>query len=305
MINDSCIISNWAQLPVAAFKTASGWLAKSVSLLLVLSVISLVMGCGGEPGVTPTSEPAIPTLTPTKIPSPIPSTADLIHELEVLDLDTREPVEGATIAFTEVAPASSIDDVTTDENGQATIVIDSSDADKVGRLLVQAEGYKDEERYIDLTRESLPPIIYLIKREPVAVTVTSEVSSGETSPPSPEPTDMSVPASVPTNVPITPVTPPPPPPPPVQLSIRDIWPTGTGCQQGEAWYADIWVQPEGGDGSYTYYVDGTWKAGPTTEGMTIRVDSITCSAIVGTMTVNSAGQIASGEFYVTVPDCCN
>jgi len=90
----------------------------------------------------------------------------------------------------------------------------------------------------------------------------------------------------------------------VQLSIRDLWPVGTGCQIGGTWWADLWIQPTGGDGHYKYYINGDWKADSIEQGVTIHLTSPSCTAIVGTASVESAGVIASQKFEVVVPACC-
>ena len=88
------------------------------------------------------------------------------------------------------------------------------------------------------------------------------------------------------------------------MTIKELWPVGTECRLGGHWSADLRVLPEGGNGTYDYYVDGVWKATSGTEGVTIRLDRDACTAIVGTLTVNSGGQIVSQEFWIGVPDCC-
>jgi len=90
----------------------------------------------------------------------------------------------------------------------------------------------------------------------------------------------------------------------VQLSIRDLWPVGTGCQIGGTWWADLWIQPTGGDGHYKYYINGDWKADSIEQGVTIHLTSPSCTAIVGTASVESGGTIVSEKFYVPVPACC-
>jgi|GEM_PF-2434428 len=90
----------------------------------------------------------------------------------------------------------------------------------------------------------------------------------------------------------------------VRLSIRDLWPVGTGCQIGGTWWADLWIQPTGGDGHYKYYINGDWRAESIQEGVTIRLTSQSCTAIVGTASVESGGVIVSQEFEVQVPACC-
>ncbi len=92
--------------------------------------------------------------------------------------------------------------------------------------------------------------------------------------------------------------------PRIQLSIRDLWPVETGCQIGGTWWADLWIQPTGGDGHYKYYINGDWKADSTQEGVTIRLTSPSCTAIAGTASVESAGVIVSQKFEVEVPACC-
>lgn len=86
--------------------------------------------------------------------------------------------------------------------------------------------------------------------------------------------------------------------------IKDLWATNTECRPGGLWSADLWVRPEGGDGTYTYYIEGDWRAGPITTGTTIRLNSQSCAALVGTVTVESGDQIKSQEYFIHVPSCC-
>jgi len=94
-------------------------------------------------------------------------------------------------------------------------------------------------------------------------------------------------------------------PPPIALVIRELWATGTKCLRSGGWSADLWVRPEGGSGTYEYYVNGEWKAGPVEGGVMLSLHSNACTAIVGTMMVESGGQVKSREFFIDVPDCCD
>jgi hypothetical protein len=91
---------------------------------------------------------------------------------------------------------------------------------------------------------------------------------------------------------------------PSALEVEELWPVGTECHLDGRWSADLRVLPEGGSGAYDYYVDGVWKASSGTEGVTIRLDRNACTAIVGTLTVKSGGQIVSREFSIDAPECC-
>lgn len=265
--------------------------------IIVLLVVAIIAACAVI--AVPLIEREIPPVTPSPTVTFTPH-----HRLQVQDLETRQAVENAVVSVRAVGAAGA--SIVTDGNGHAEINVGSSD---IVELVISADGYESGEWYIDLTQDTFPQVIFL-KR-------LSELD--ETLFPSPPPTDAtatSLPASAsptslaPTFTP-TPTTPPPTPPstytpasPPSPLSIRDLWATGAVCDTGSLWSADLWVQPEGGDGTYTYYIDGNWQAGPTTEGVTIRISRAACIAIVGTMTVESGGQIESREFYIDVPDCC-
>lgn len=266
-------------------------------IFVMLVAVSAVTGCG-----KPTSTSSTSTSTP------IP-----VHRLQVQDLETGQAVENAVVRVRTVGAA--VNSVTTDENGQAEIDVGSSD---IVELVISADGYKDEERYINLAQDAFPRVVFLKRlSEPEETDIPSPAPTGVIAtplpapgtPPTPTPMPTATPTLQPTFTPWPTSTSPPrptptPTPPPIPLSIRDLWPTGTVCQVGSLWSADLWVQPVGGDGSYTYYIDGNWQAGPTAEGMTIHITRNTCIAIVGTMTVESGGQIESREFYIDVPDCC-
>ena len=267
----------------------------------IFVAVSAVTGCG-----TLTSTPSPPTSTSTPIS---------VHRLQVQDLHTREAVENAVVRVKTVGAAN---DIVTDENGQAEICIGSSD---VVELIIRADGYESDELYIDLTQDPFPRVVFLKKSSepdetpfppPTSMDATATslpAPASPTSSPAPTPMPAATPTLQPTSTPWPTSTSPPrptpiPTPPPIPLSIRDLWPTGAVCEVGSLWSADLWVQPEGGNGTYTYYTDGNWQAGPTTEGVTIHISCTTCTAIVGTLTVESGGQIESREFFIDVPDCC-
>jgi len=280
------------------------WLCRPLALIVVLVVVGFGVACS-------------PTATPTTPITPAPS--GITHQVQVKDLETGVAIEGATVTL-KIVEGPSMASVTTDEAGQASIPVDPSDAHKVGKLVVQASGYEDECQYIDLTKDSLPHVVFLKRKSetpiptpastavsPTPVLMNTPVPSPTFTPmPHPQPTDTptSPPTLTSTPRPLPTATFTPIPTPPIALSIRDLWPFGTACEAGGGWSADLWVQPIGGNGVYKYYADGVLKVGPTTEGATIHFYSPACSAIVGTMTVESGGQVVSHHYFIDVPDCC-
>ncbi len=270
-------------------------------LFPVLLFLGVIVGCGG------------PSSTPV---TPLP---DVSYDLEVRDVDTNQVIANAQVTV-EIKEPSSIQSGETNPEGKATISIDPMGVNKLLMLVVRADGYAEYCQHHSL--DDLPQIIYLERAKSSSPsspsleeeTATPEPVTPESPPPSSEgETGVSEPTLVPTPQPALPTNTSPPPPPsptktplslPEPLMIRDLWPTGAGCGAG-FWYADIWVQPVGGNGIYKYYVDGNLVAGPTAEGMTIHLTRDDCVALVGTMTVESGNQVQSQGFFVPVPDCCN
>lgn len=84
----------------------------------------------------------------------------------------------------------------------------------------------------------------------------------------------------------------------------ELWPVATECNSDGSWSVDFWVGPKGGDGIYAYYADGTWVAGPSSEGTTIHITNDDCSAYVGIISVESGGDVQQKEYYVPAPECC-
>jgi len=91
---------------------------------------------------------------------------------------------------------------------------------------------------------------------------------------------------------------------PQQRVAVDIYPSSTACHPGSAWSAELRVRVTGGDGIYTYYTDGVWAAGPTGADVTIPLRNNTCTDLRGKVTVESAGQFTSQDYFIRVPPCC-
>jgi hypothetical protein len=108
-------------------------------------------------------------------------------------------------------------------------------------------------------------------------------------------------------------TPPPPPtrtptPPPAgsypPLSI-DFWQLpGTERCEAQVWRQSVWIQGQGGDGTYTYYRDGEFLAGPlNNEGYSFEVSSSAGAIIITGRVVSGDGQEVQKEIYVPRPAC--
>jgi hypothetical protein len=83
----------------------------------------------------------------------------------------------------------------------------------------------------------------------------------------------------------------------------DAWPVGQYCTAG-GWAAKIYVQGRGGNGQYTYVWEGQVKGGPTPGSLTFEVQSAGWkTAVVGEVSVTSAGQTAEVELFVPHPRC--
>jgi hypothetical protein len=277
----------------------------------VLTASTLAVGCNPIPTPEPTVGPG---------PSPTIALSDIDHQVQVRDAGTGEAIRNATITLEIVEGVVPVASVTTDQEGQAIISIDPSNTGKVGRLIVRANDYKEDRRLIDLIADPLPHVVFLQKATPTPeppppATDTPVVPTAlPASPPTSAPTNTSVtPGDTPTPTSSPTFTPSPTStriwpthtPPPSALVIRELWATGTKCLRSGGWSADLWVRPEGGSGTYEYYINGEWKAGPVERGDTISLHSNSCTAIVGTMMVESGGQVKSREFFIDVPDCCD
>lgn len=136
-----------------------------------------------------------------------------------------------------------------------------------------------------------------------------------TATPTPTPTSTYTPSPSPTTPPPSPEEPADPPDPDETtcvpqpateaLGIEALYPIATNCGPGQTWAADLWVQPKGGDCCYKYYIDGVWKAGPTSKGVSIHFNLSSCGDVVKTVSVeDSGGQITSEGFYIPAPSCC-
>ena len=255
--------------------------------------------------------------------TPVTAQPSFAYEVQVRDLETDQVIPNATVIVTAVdSPPEPLE--RTDENGKATIELDFMKMNGMVQLTVMAEGYQKSEQYYNLNEDSLPKVVYL-QPDPKMQTNTAPLitptGAGESpiEPETPEEPATSTPTTSPTATPSPTVAPPPtvaptqnaapPQPAPTSplvspLQIRDLWETNVGCGAG-FWYAELWVKPVGGNGIYKYYVDGDLLAGPLQEGTTIRLTRNNCTALVGTMTVQSGNQVQSEKFYVAVPECCH
>ncbi|MBN1177624.1 MAG: hypothetical protein JXD18_00300 [Anaerolineae bacterium] len=84
----------------------------------------------------------------------------------------------------------------------------------------------------------------------------------------------------------------------------DAWPVFKTCHASGGWTAEIFVQGHGGDCSFTYAWEGVTQGGPTSGAMIFAVDSASYgSAIVGRLSVTSAGETISRGVYVAHPRC--
>ena len=88
------------------------------------------------------------------------------------------------------------------------------------------------------------------------------------------------------------------------LQIVEFWLLETACHPGHSWSVELWVRPQGGDGSYSYYIDGVWYADSINEGKRIHLDQGSCLPIESTLMVHSAGEVRDREFSIPVPACC-
>jgi hypothetical protein len=91
--------------------------------------------------------------------SPTPTTSSFIYQVRVQAQGTGEYIPNAEVRIEvgERAPLRS----TTDTEGTAVISIDSSYAGQLGRLVVDAPGYKREEQFMNLTKGDLPAVVQL------------------------------------------------------------------------------------------------------------------------------------------------
>ena len=75
------------------------------------------------------------------------------------------------------------------------------------------------------------------------------------------------------------------------------------CTAG-GWAAKIYVQGRGGDGQYTYAWEGQVKGGPMPGSLTFEIQSAGwTTAIVGEVSVTSAGQTDKVKLFVRHPRC--
>jgi hypothetical protein len=83
----------------------------------------------------------------------------------------------------------------------------------------------------------------------------------------------------------------------------DAWPVGTYCTGG-GWVARMYVEGFGGDGLYTYAWEGQVQGGPMPGSLVFEVRSASRGvAIVGQVTVTSAGQTVKVGRHVPAPQC--
>ena len=84
----------------------------------------------------------------------------------------------------------------------------------------------------------------------------------------------------------------------------EAWSVGETCIPGGGWQANIFVNGIGGDCRYTYLWEGQLKGQSKPGSMTFYVNwASRGAAIVGTATVQSAGQTVTKGVYVSPPKC--
>lgn len=86
----------------------------------------------------------------------------------------------------------------------------------------------------------------------------------------------------------------------------DLYPLpGARCENDIA-YRTIYMRGQGGNGRYTYYWNGKWIAGPTTEGFGFEVNNATSQTIIGIgKVVSDDGQTAEKELFINDFSCTN
>jgi hypothetical protein len=82
----------------------------------------------------------------------------------------------------------------------------------------------------------------------------------------------------------------------------EAWPADSDCVTG-GWKAVIYAKGYGGDCRYTYAWEGQVKGGPTSNAMTFELTNWNRGAMVGEVSVTSAGQTAKVGLYIRPPDC--
>jgi hypothetical protein len=80
------------------------------------------------------------------------------------------------------------------------------------------------------------------------------------------------------------------------------WPADRVCVPG-GWKATIYAKGSGGDCQYTYAWERQVKAGPTPTAVTFELTNRNRGAMVGEVSVTSAGQTAKVGLYIRPPDC--
>lgn len=103
-----------------------------------------------------------------------------------------------------------------------------------------------------------------------------------------------------TSVPATPVPPASCQPGPLEL---EAWPVNKACTAG-GWTATIYAGARGGDCAYTYYWDRVAQGEPTSGSMTFDIQSAGFgTAIVGQVSVTSAGETVVVPLHISPPSC--
>jgi hypothetical protein len=82
----------------------------------------------------------------------------------------------------------------------------------------------------------------------------------------------------------------------------EAWPADSECVAG-GWRAIIYARGYGGDCRYTYAWERQVKAGPTSNAVTFELTNRNRGAMVGEVSVTSAGQTARVGLYIRPPDC--
>ncbi|MBX3057411.1 MAG: protein kinase [Anaerolineae bacterium] len=82
----------------------------------------------------------------------------------------------------------------------------------------------------------------------------------------------------------------------------DIWPIGDGRCDGATWIRDVYMQGQGGNGTYTYFWNNVLMGGPTSGSVTFEVRG-TGSTFNGTGRVTSGGQSVETILFVPGITC--
>jgi hypothetical protein len=175
-------------------------------------------------GATATADADIDTSTATSTPSPrstrtpTATPPPVLYTVRVREKGTGNCIKEARVIL-EVRGKFPLDDVTS-EDGIAMISVSHDYIAKQGNLIVEADGYKRYERYVNLTVDALPNRVLL---EPVATPVPPTKTPTPVVPTAtPKPTATFAPTPVPPT--FTPTSTPTPLPIPTQVLIKLLEP---------------------------------------------------------------------------------